>query len=184
MRIRFLIPLFPLAAILSAAVCPFAASALPVKSGNTLALDFVSADQAGRGKITKNATGKIYFFRYLRIVDFEEGRTNGCPCVRISAVEPSSDMRVNFMVTKRVSLKKLKEQGIKLETGIAVNGRIQSMGKKPNAIVLHPAIVRHKDRLTPKIGKELLYEVDPEARMGTDTSSGKERVIKGQTNIP
>jgi hypothetical protein len=57
---------------------------------------------------------------------------------------------------------------------VAVSGRIKSIGVETNGIVLDPVVVRYKDRLEPKSGKELLPEVDPSARIGTDTSSGQE----------
>jgi len=94
----------------------------------------------------------------------------------MNTVEPSSEMRVDFTVRKRVSLEKAKT----LEKGnaVAVTGRVKSISAQKNQIVLDPVIVRYKDRLSPKAGRELLYEVDPNARRGTDTTSGKEVIIR------
>jgi hypothetical protein len=62
-----------------------------------------------------------------------------------------------------------------------VQGRIESIGKvSTNTIVLNPVIVKHKDKLAPVRGKEFLYELDPNARYGTDTSAGKPKVIKAK----
>ena len=93
----------------------------------------------------------------------------------MSTVEPSSDMIVDFTVKKKVSLRKA--DPVQTNEAIAVTGRVKLMDEKGNRILLEPVIVRHKDRLSPKVGIELLYEVDPAARKGSDTSTGKE-VIK------
>ena len=150
-----------------------------VDSGNTLALEYLSAERAQKSGIRKDATGKIFFFRYLRIVDLEKGETGGLPYIRMSTVEPSSDMVVDFVITKKVSLKKA--ASLKKGEAVAVLGRIKSIGKKPNRIVLDPVIVKYKDRLAPKIGKELLCEVDPDARYATFTDEAGELVeLKGK----
>jgi hypothetical protein len=84
-------------------------------------------------------------------------------------------MQVAFTVDKAVSLEKV--QGLKTNDAVAVSGSVRSMGEQTNTIVLGQAVVRYQDRILPKTGKELLPEVDPSARTGTDTSSGRE-VIK------
>lgn len=146
------------------------------RNGNDLALDFASADDGEKARVSESAVGNVYFFRYLRIVDVEAGVTNRLPYVRMSTVEPASDMYVDFVVRKTESLKKVEPLGI--DDGIAVLGRVTSIGERFNAIVLDPVIVRYRDRLQPKTGKELLHEVDPDARRGTDTSTGEIKVIR------
>ena len=152
-----------------------AALAGPVRSGNDLALDFSTADEAQQREIRRDVKGKLFFFRYLQIMDLEKCKINNMQCIKMKTAEPSSGMSVNFVVRKKVSLKKA--GSLKKGEAIAVTGRILNIGKKPDAIILEPAIVRYKDRLSPAIGKELLYEVDPSARRGTDTSSGSEKII-------
>jgi hypothetical protein len=79
--------------------------------------------------------------------------------VAITAFEPSSLMDIEFIVTKRVSLGKLKEEPRSQQgTAIAITGVVQSISK--NTIHVSPVIVRHKDRLAPKRGKEMFYEID------------------------
>ena len=145
-------------------------------SGNELALTFATAENMRQTEIRKEAVGRQYFFRYLRITAVERGGTNGPAFARMATVEPSSDMVVQFVITKEESLKRAEP----LQTGdaVAVTGRLKSIDKPSNRIVLDPVIVRYKDRTAPKRSKELLYELDPDARQGTDTSTGKERVIK------
>jgi hypothetical protein len=145
-------------------------------NGNTLCLDYVSANGPEQKTIRQESSGKLYFFRYLRIDELEKGTTNGMPFVAMSTVEPSSDMVVRFTVVKSVSLGKCKD--IAEGDAIAVTGRLVSMGVPENTVLLDPVIVRYKDRSAPKIGKELLHEVDPDARRGTDTSTGEEKVLK------
>jgi hypothetical protein len=165
----------------TAALVSTIAWALPIDSGNTLALDYSSAktpDQ--RKKIAEPVIGKLHYFRYLKILEMNDGMTNGNRVVFIKAVEPSSDMLIEFTVTKPVSLKTLDDDPkTKLGDAVGVQGRLESIGKvSTNTIVLNPVIVKHKDKLAPVRGKELLYEIDPNARYGTDTSGSKPVVIK------
>jgi len=148
----------------------------PVKNGNTMALDFVTAGETLRKELQEETEGRIFFFRYLLITNIETRVTNSLTRIDMNTVEPSSEMRVDFTVRKRVSLEKAKT----LEKGnaVAVTGRVKSISAQKNQIVLDPVIVRYKDRLSPKAGRELLYEVDPNARRGTDTTSGKEVIIR------
>lgn len=153
------------------------ATAGPQENGNTLALAFSTASEAQRQELRKGTAGKFYFFRYLRITAMEAGERDGQRRVRLVTVEPSSDMRVVFTVDKPVSLEKA--QGLKEGEAVAVSGSVQSMGEATNTIALAQAVVRYRDRLQPKAGKELLPEVDPSARLGTDTSSGREVIKHG-----
>lgn len=153
----------------------------PVQSGNDLALDFASASAVERKRLARDADEHLFFFRYLRITEIERGETDGRPFVRMNTVEPSSDMQVAFTVRKQVSLRKVREQGIGRDDGIAVVGRVTNINQQAGCVFLGQVIVRYKDRLLPKTGKELLHEVDPAARKGSDTSSGKEVIIHGRT---
>jgi hypothetical protein len=147
----------------------------PQDNGNKLALEYSTASAARQQEIGKEVAGKVYFFRYLRITGIEKGEHDGQRYVKMRTVEPSSDMRVVFTVEKAASLEVV--EPLKENDAVAVSGRIKSIGVETNGIVLAPVVVRYKDRLQPKTGKELLPEVDPSARIGTDTSSGSE-VIK------
>jgi len=82
--------------------------------------------------------------------------------VEIIAFEPSSFLDVKFVVKKRVSLRKLQEEPVtKVGDALAITGVMKDANT--SFITLGPVVVRHKDRLTPKRGKEMLYEVDPSA---------------------
>lgn len=134
-------------------------------NGNDFALFLSEAKTtAERKDLIENAVGRPHYFRYLKIMALEEGETNGRPYVAVVALEPGSCMEVTFTVTKSVSLAKLEEDpASSVADAIAVTGRIVSADPDKNRIELDPVIVRHKDCLTPKIGKELLYELDPNA---------------------
>jgi len=145
-----------------------------VDSGNTLALDIATAKKPViKQKYITNALHQLYYFRYLKIMEMTEGVTNGLQYVKIKTMEPSSDFIVEFTVYKPVSLKKLLEEEPKTEIGhaIGVQGRIWSVDTNTkdgyNVMVLNPVIVKHKDKLAPKRGKELMTEIDPNARSGT-----------------
>ena len=134
-------------------------------NGNDFALFFSEAKSpAERKELTDDAMGRPHYFRYLRIISIREGTTNDRPYVAIVAVEPGSGMAVAFTVTKPGSLAKLEgDRSSMLADAIAVTGRIVGVDPDSKRIALRPVIVRHKDRLTPKTGKELFHELDPNA---------------------
>lgn len=161
-----------------ALLSPNARAVGPQRNGNDLALEFSTATDTQKKQIHDDVADKLFFFRYLRILNVEKGETNGMPCIRMNTLEPSSDMRVSFTVRKTDSLQKA--AALKEGDGVAVSGRLKVIGGKDNTIVLDPVIVKHKDRLSPAVGKELLYEIDSTARQGTDTSTGEEIIKKGK----
>ena len=152
-----------------------ASLAVGTGNGNDLALEFASAEPKQREAIRSEAVGKPYFFRYLKIASAEAVTRDGARAIRMATVEPSSEMTVEFEVNKSESLRKA--DGLGPGDAVAVTGRVRSLGEDGARIVLDPVIVRYRDRLAPTAGKELLYEVDPSARRGSETSSGKEVVI-------
>jgi len=134
-------------------------------NGNDFALTFSeAATDAERAAVLDEARGRPHYFRYLRIVCLEEGEKDGRPYVAVDAVEPSSLMRVTFSVTRPVSLRKMQDEP-RSGTGdaVAVTGKVTDADRERNTITLGEVIVRHKDRLAPKVGKELLGEVNPDA---------------------
>ena len=153
-----------------------AAASAQTESGNELALRISRAEPARQTQVRKEAAGKLFFFRYLSITRLQRVETNGTVCFNIRAVEPSSEMVVSFAVDKAESLRKI--ESVQVGDAVAVTGRVKSFDKPKKEIELDPVVVRYKDRPSPKLRKELLYELDPEARRGTDTSGGKEEVLK------
>ena len=126
----------------------------------------------------KEATGNLFFFRYLKISE-KKAITNTVPTTySFKTIEPSSGLYVEFVITKKESLKiaATSQEG----EALAVTGRIKTISKTNNQIVFESVRIEHKDRTTPKAGKELLSDIDSSARYGTDTSSGKEEVIKNK----
>ena len=156
-----------MSAVLIALLVPssrvLALQAGPQKSGNELARDFYAATDKEKAAMVKQVVGTqtTFYFRYLHIIKMEETTTNGFPCVVVTTTEPSSDMYVNFKVTMKNSLKLIRS--IAEGEGVAISGRVVVMDKDTNVIFVEPAIVRHKDKLAPKRGKELRQEVDPNA---------------------
>ena len=142
-----------------------ASAAAKTSNGNDFALFLSEAKTTvERKELIDDAVGRPHYFRYLQIMTMEEGNTNNRPYVAIVAMEPSSTMKVTFTVTKPASLAKLKDEPASLVAdAIAVTGRIVSADPDKKCIELRPVIVRHKDRQAPKIGKELFYELDPNA---------------------
>lgn len=133
------------------------------ENGNSFALYYSEArNDREREELFKGSKGKHLFFRYLQIIEMENLEKNGRPYVRILAFEPSSFLDVRFFVTKPESLKVLwNEPATKIGDAIAVTGILTKIDF--NEIEINPVIVRNKDRLLPKRGKEYLYEVDPSA---------------------
>lgn len=132
-------------------------------NGNDFALYYTEArSDAERKMLLDDAKGRPHFFRYLQIMEIEKTSLKGRPYIKIVAFEPSSALDVHFSVTKSNSLKKLwAEPTTKKGDAIAITGVIKSVDT--TAIHVGPVIVRHKDRLTPKRGKEMMYEVDASA---------------------
>jgi len=132
-------------------------------NGNDFALYLSEAQTpAAQKELIDDAKGRPHYFRYLCIMGMQEGEKNGYPYVKIKAMEPASLFYVLFTLRKPVSLKKLKEAPeSNIGDAIAVTGKIAAADPKKHHIELNPVIIRHKDRLAPKIGKELFYELDP-----------------------
>ncbi len=156
-RISLLIPFLAAAGLASAVA--------RTSNGNDFALYFSEAkDAAGRKQVLDEARGRPHFFRYLQIMRIEETGVDDRTGVRITAFEPASLMDVRFTVTKPVSLALLrKDPATRKGSAIAVTGRVLSADAEKNLIELGDSLVRYKDRLSPKIGKELLCEVEPGA---------------------
>ncbi len=155
--IRLLIPL-----LLAAGLASVAAR---TSNGNDFALYFSEAkEDAGRKAVLDEARGRPHFFRYLQIMETETLETGGRTVVTITAFEPSSLMDVRFTVSQAVSLALLGKPPVSEKgSAIAVTGIVQDANAKGNFIQLGDTIVRHKDRLSPAMGKELLCEVNPDA---------------------
>lgn len=134
-------------------------------NGNDFALYFSEAkDNAGRKDLLDEARGRPHFFRYLQIMEMETVAADGRTVVTITAFEPASRMDVRFTVSKAVSLSLLRQEpASKRGKALAVTGKVMDAKWKENVIQLGDTIIRHKDRLSPKIGKELLCEVNPNA---------------------
>lgn len=143
----------------------FASVEAATSNGNDFALYFVEARTTEEKQtLFEEAEGRPHFFRYLQIMELEEVEENGTKGIRITAFEPASYMDVKFTVTKSVSLSLLREDPVsKKGDAIAVTGKLVAAKAEENEILLEGTIVRHKDRLSPKMGKELLGEVNPGA---------------------
>ena len=172
---RFSVGLTP--AITALLVCGNALAA-STENGNELArrLMYGQKNIERDSDTEKNAVGNLYFFRYMKVVE-KKAITNTTPTTYFFQVqEPSVGMYVEFVVTKQESLKIA--EATQIGEALAFVGRIKTISKLFNKIEISSVIVRYKDRLAPKKGKELLSDVDPNARYGTDTTNGDERVIK------
>ncbi len=145
-------------------------------NGNDFALYVIETKTESEEKaLVEEAIGRPHFFRYLQVMEMEETRENGIAGIRITAFEPASYLDICFTVTKPISLRILKEAPVtKLGSAIAVTGKIVSADKDANTIHLRHTIVRHKDRLSPALGKELMCEVDPRSTFYSYTGGNKE----------
>lgn len=134
-------------------------------NGNEFALALTEAKSpAARTSVLAGAAGRPHFFRYLQIIEMQQIMEGGSEAFRIAAFEPSSYMDVVFTVSMPVSLAILKAEPVtKIGDAIAVTGKVSGLDSNKNAILLTEPIVRQKDRLSPKIGTELLSEVNPGA---------------------
>lgn len=142
-------------------------------NGNDFALYYTEAKtNKERAEVLRDAAGRPHYFRYLQIMEMEWNADS--TTASITAFEPSSLLDVRFKVVKRESLAKLLDTPeSKVGDAIAIKGIVRDV--QTNTIVLGPVIVEHKDRLSPKRGKEFLYEVDPSAHFYSFTG-GKRAV--------
>ena len=148
--------------VLLALMC---AAAAATSNGNEFALAMSEAKTpAARKAVLDDAMGRPHFFRYLQIMEMQPVTEDGRAGFKITAFEPSSYTDVIFTVTMPVSLSILKaDPATKVGDAIAVTGKIAGIEPAKNGILLGETIVRHKDRMSPKVGKELLGEVNPGA---------------------
>lgn len=132
-------------------------------NGNDFALAFTEAKTpAAKKAALDDALGRPHMFRYLQIMEMQPVSEGGRDGFRITAFEPASYMDVKFTITMPVSLALLREEpASKVGTAIAVTGRLVGIEPGKNAILLEDTILRHKDRLSPVMGKELLGDVNP-----------------------
>lgn len=143
-------------------------------NGNDFALYYSEAQsEEDQQWLLDEAKGHAHFFRYLQILEMEEIIKDGNYAVKITCFEPASYMDVKFTVTKRESLKLLRSDPESVPgKALAVTGKVTDI--ESNSILLYPVIVRHKDRLSPAIGKELLCEVSPTATFYSFTGGNQE----------
>lgn len=134
-------------------------------NGNDFALYYSEAKTpAAKKPLVDDALGRPHFFRYLKIIEMQESTGEGNSGIKITAVEPSSNLNVKFTVTLPVSLSLLRDNpASKVGDTIAVTGKVSAVDAEKNAILLDNPIIRFKDRPSPKKGQELISEVDPTA---------------------
>lgn len=152
-------------------------SSAAVKSGNEYALSLVEAKTpAAQKALVKEGHGKQYFFRYLHVLDIQKGTNSVYPTLSLKTREPSSGVVITFLVQKSLSLAVLQEEpATKIGDAVAVSGVVESADPVKRTMVLNPVIVRYKDLLAPKVGKEMLSERDSSAIIYSFTG-GKEAV--------
>jgi hypothetical protein len=148
-----------------------------VPSGNEFALSLVEAKSPSAKKaLIDEGRGKQHFFRYLKILEMEQGEVGGAPFIMLTTREPSSGYTVKFKVGKSMSLATLQESpASRVGDAVAVTGAIQAADPTKREMVLNPVIVRYKDLLAPTVGKEMHYERDASGIVYSFTG-GKEPV--------
>jgi hypothetical protein len=163
------------AVILGVLISASAVRGAAVPNGNEYALELVEAKTpADIQELVKSGTGRQHSFRYLEVLEIKKAENSGAPVIGLKTREPSSDMIVKFLVQKSMSLAKLQENPpTGVGDGVAVRGVIESIDPKKKIIVLNPVIVNYKDRLAPKVGKEMLSEVDSSSVIYSFTAGKK-----------
>ena len=131
-------------------------------NGNDFALYYHEANTPDKkSAVLKDAEGRPHFFRYLKILEMTEGDEGGKHYVDVTAVEPASSKNVKLRIS-------------------ATNSLVNSVDAAKNTIVLDSSIVRHKDVLSRKPGKELLAEVDPTALVYSYTEGPRPIMLQAQ----
>jgi ribosomal protein L14 len=164
-----------LAVVLLGVLSGFSARGAAVPNGNEYALSLVEAKTpAERKKLVTQGVGKNHFFRYLQVLELTKQDNKGAPTILLKTREPSSNMQVTFLVQKSISLSVLqKDPATKVGDAVAVIGVVESADPVKREMVLNPVIVRYKDLLAPKVGKEMLAERDSSAIVYSFTGGKK-----------
>lgn len=151
------------------------ARGVPVPNGNEYALRLVEArTPAERKTVLAEGVGKNHFFRYLQVLELTKSSNNGSPVIFLKTREPSSGMQVSFLVQKSISLSVLQKDPVtKVGDAVAVVGVVERADPVKREMVLNPVIVRYKDLLAPKVGKEMLAERDSSAVIYSFTGGKK-----------
>lgn len=146
--------------MLTVAVGGFAipSAAEPVRNGNDYALEWSRQTNANeRARLLAMHTNRLHAFRYLKVERIEPRP----PGLAITAREPASELPVLVIVESARSLELAR--ALRPGESVACRGRLHQCGHR-GELVLQPALLDFKDRSSPKAGKELLREVDPNAR--------------------
>jgi len=164
-----------LAVVLLGVLSGVSARGAAVPNGNEYALSLVEAKTpAERKKLVTQGVGKNHFFRYLQVLEITKQDNKGAPVILLKTREPSSNMQVTFLVQKSISLSVLqKDPATKVGDAVAVIGVVESADPVKREMVLNPVIVRYKDLLSPKVGKEMLEERDASAIVYSFTGGKK-----------
>ena len=133
----------------------------PVRSGNELLLNLVRYDGAKRADLAKTRLNMIHSFRFLRIKE----KSDPAPetgAITLKTVDPSSEGTVVFTVNTRLGLEIV--QPLTTNDSVAVVGRVTKINfDKLPTLQLGQVQVQYKDKAGPKMGRELLNEVDSKA---------------------
>ena len=164
-----------MAVILLSVLPGFLALGAAVPNGNEYALRLVEAKTpAARKAVLAEGVGKNHFFRYLQVLEITKSDNNGAPVFFLRTREPSSGMQVSFLVQKSISLSILqKDPATKVGDAVAAVGVMERIDPVKKEIVLNPVILRYKDLLAPKVGKEMLAERDNSAIIYSFTGGKK-----------
>ncbi len=158
-----------------ALLCSCSLYGAAVPNGNEYSLSVTEAKTPAAVKeVLSEGVGKKHSFRYLEVLELKQADNDGAPVIGVKAREPSSDMIVKFLVQKSISLAVLQQTpATAVGDALAVTGVIESVDPQKKTMVLNPVIVRFKDRLAPKIGKEMLSEIDSSAVIYSFTAGKK-----------
>lgn len=161
--------------ILLSVLLGFSALGVPVPNGNEYALRLVEAQTpAERKTVLAEGVGRNHFFRYLQVLELKKSNNNGAPVIFLKTREPSSGMQVSFLVQKSISLSILQKDPVtKVGDAVAVVGFVERADPVKREMTLDPVIVRYKDLLAPKVGKEMLSERDTSAIIYSFTGGKK-----------
>lgn len=164
-----------MAVILLSVLPGLLALGVAVPNGNEYALRLVEAKTpAERKAVLAEGVGKNHFFRYLQVLEITKSDNNGAPVIFLKTREPSSGMQVSFLVQKSISLSILqKDPPTKVGDAVAAVGVMERIDPVKKEIVLNPVILRYKDLLAPKVGKEMLSERDTSAIIYSFTGGKK-----------
>jgi hypothetical protein len=130
----------------------------PVRNGNEFALQLAESAADRRPRLIAEHRGLLHVFRCLRVLSVHGAGATAD--VILTTTEPSSDATVILVVPRDKTRSIALAAELTTNDCVAARGRLEeTKDAQPPVIRVAPALLEHKDRPQPKVGREMLDEM-------------------------